>query len=225
MFNEVHLEFLRTHEGQYGWGGKNPKDWAGKLDPMPLLVRLPVAPQSKDEVCNFVEREDTSAADALISICAWGGMTVRNGRLMWAYREPILKIISRMRSRELDMLTAYEEFSQLGKIPGMGPAYYTKLIHFLAAPHDGVAPYIMDQWTSRSVNLLKKGVEPRFFIQLESSQYVSRQNSAATYFQFCSCIESLAIELGVGGEIAEQKIFSRGGKKIQCWRKYVIENT
>ena len=61
-----------------------------------------------------------------------------------------------MLEQNLCRVGAYKQFHRLvneKKLTHMGPAYFTKLIYFLGSKQNG---YIMDQWTARSMNLLRK---------------------------------------------------------------------
>src|SRR5690606_3910358 len=118
---------------------------------------------------------------------------------------------------------AYQRFSVLradGRLPGMGPAFFTKLIFFMGQSPRG---YILDQWTARSVNLLFCD-DP---IKLLPGGFVSDANDATAYERFCTRVEQLAPILSEAtgqphcGEEAERAIFSRGGKRAGKWRRYV----
>ena len=108
---------------------------------------------------------------------------------------------------------------------GMGPAFFTKLIFFLGKNHDG---YIMDQWTSLSVNFLACK-EDRPIVKLRPDPYQERavhtvtdQNSPEVYEHFCLFIEHIASRLGVTDAAkVEEWLFSRGGRQPAPWRKHV----
>lgn len=94
--------------------------------------------------------------------------------------------------------------------------------------HDG---YIMDQWTSLSVNLLfSRSAHP--IVDLTTAKFkgrrtdtVSDRNSADDYEAFCLCIDELAENLGIQGPAkAEEWIFSKGGRHPAPWRSHVLAN-
>jgi hypothetical protein len=107
----------------------------------------------------------------------------------------------------------------------MGPAYFTKLIYFLRASQDG---YIMDQWTARSINLLRTPDQRLVRMHIHAKgQAVSSHNDAHAYEEFCRSLEELSdalfgSRLPVDVDRAERQIFSRGHGR-GAWRKYLIE--
>ena len=87
-------------------------------------------------------------------------------------------------------LVAFHHSSILVKrydFKGCGPAYYTKLMFYFS---NGNA-YIMDQWTSKSIELLS---EERIGIHLLKDQRghrVSNKNHSGIYEEFCNRVEIL----------------------------------
>jgi hypothetical protein len=116
-------------------------------------------------------------------------------------------------------------------MPGMRPAYFTKLIFFLM-PMGMPRGYIMDQWTSSSVNLLfvekiVKTAVQRTYLKSGSvkiSESVLDKNTEFEYETYCQAVEFLAAELGdISPEEAEEMMFSQGrGRGL--WRSYLISN-
>jgi hypothetical protein len=104
-------------------------------------------------------------------------------------------------------------------IPYLGPAFFTKLLYFFSPGNNF---FIMDQWTAKSINLLK-GEE---VVKLDSDpqsphrHFVARRNCGSDYNKFCEKIDELAIFLGVSGEEIEQRLFAG----VHPWRGYVINN-
>ena len=131
---------------------------------------------------------------------------------------------------------AYKRFHCLAKdkkLTHMGPAYFTKLIFFLESKHNG---YIMDQWTARSMNLLRKSNKYKIHLIYTNKRksdglryfYVdSTNNNACIYRAFCEDLEHLSEYLNIDSEETEKLIFSRGGmlEKMGCWRRFVLEET
>jgi hypothetical protein len=171
--------------------------------------------------------------EIVVNILAWGGMSYRHGRKAlscWDKWEPIcLNLIN----GKTDFIEAYESFSKVqhsGEMSGIGPAYYTKLIFFLGSG----SGLIMDQWTSKSVNLIYGD----HVIKL-SGGYVSQSADSKMYEKYIQCVSELAVELGIAGSEfertnqTEELIFSLSAKKkpkfltekehitASAWRAYV----
>ncbi|KIU28818.1 hypothetical protein SR39_25145 [Methylobacterium radiotolerans] len=80
--------------------------------------------------------------------------------------------------------------------------------------------YILDQWTGKSVALLfGPGI-----IAIRQDGWILRANDATVYGRYCDAVDQLAERVGVTGEVAEEMMFSRGGRTKQPWRQYVIRN-
>jgi hypothetical protein len=176
---------------------------------------------SRLEVRAFSGDESRSSEDLFIAICAWGGMTAKNGRLAWAARANWIPVLNQLRSGQLDRRAAYRLFYALQrdrKLPGVGPAYFTKLIFFIRPDLNG---YILDQWLARSINLL---FEPRIKLVVDRQTHrktVSNVNDAEAYEWFCLRVEEVAAYLGVTPPQAEERMFSSGGRRAGKWRAYV----
>lgn len=131
-------------------------------------------------------------------------------------------IINTLRTGKLTRVESYKLCSEaVEALPagGIGPAYYTKII-FLANPrHDG---YIMDQWTSRSVNLL---AADKPIIAMRAKNHVDPRNDHHVFERYCSFVEGLSTLLhgNKTPEDIEQCLFSTGGKHRAPWRRYVME--
>ena len=232
-FQHDHLEVLKQCRSQLELPGGSPAPWLAYVSPKSDWRSLPAKKTRRREIFEFVGH-CASIHLACASILAWGGMHRLHGKKLFETTD-WLKTAERIRAGELDREQAYDQFAELrlrGSTPGMGPAYFTKLIFFLAPRTDrSPAPgYIMDQWTACSVNLLlgnpdavltdcsytwKKGA------QRDSSYTVSEFNDGARYELFCSAIEALAKILGLPPSEAELLLLSEGGKKPLTWRSYV----
>jgi hypothetical protein len=160
------------------------------------------------------------------AILGWGKMRERNARLFLGGVTRAVEICEEIRRSNVDRLDAFDLFAKsLNEIPGITAAYFTKLIYFLGPGHDG---YIMDQWTSKSVNL----IFDRPIVLLDTG-FVSKRNTRANYAAYCQCIEWLARQYPeqspyqpVDGEWIERALFSSGGKgeEVGAWRQYVRDN-
>ncbi|BDD65158.1 hypothetical protein Sj15T_01790 [Sphingobium sp. TA15] len=225
----------KPHEAK-GWVGAVPSAWAAKAIGGGL-ERWTEA-MCRDCLRSALEVETSPLARAML-VLSWGGMRTRNAKLLLNDpSSPWLTLIDSMWNGDLDATAAYAEFSNLRRtsvgtpkgLPGMGPAYYTKLIFFLSRGKR--TGYIMDQWTACSVNLLcgkdvvltdvhkswnRSG-------RLVEGYTVSDQNSADNYRAFNAVIEELVTRSDAAdGEEIELALFDQGrghGK----WRNYVVQH-
>ena len=188
------------------------------------------------DVRKFVDNKDANALTKVLVVLAWGGMKLHNAsNALKSYQNCWKKIVDAMLEKNLCRDEAYKRFHSLaenGKLTHMGPAYFTKLIYFLEPKHNG---YIMDQWTARSMNLLRKGNECE--IQLipttkrnsdgfRKFRVPSQKNHVCIYRAFCEDLEHLAECLDIDPEETEKLIFSKGGRvNMGCWRRFVLEET
>jgi hypothetical protein len=140
--------------------------------------------------------------------------------------------VSRVLQGRLNRSQAYQKFAELrnsDELPGLGPAYFTKLIFFLMTDRERPG-YIMDQWTSASVNLLFEQTIVHTTVQknfkndgsFKVSEFVNDSNSQQQYDKFCQAVECLAKKLDVSSERTEEMMFSEGrGRGV--WRNYVVK--
>ena len=189
------------------------------------------------DVRKFVDNKDANALAKVLFTLAWGGMNLHNASYaLKSYQNCWKEIVDDMLEKNLCRDEAYKRFHSLvenGKLTHMGPAYFTKLIYFLEPKHNG---YIMDQWTARSMNLLRKSNECE--IQLipttkrksdgfRNFRVNPKKNDVCIYRAFCEDLEHLADYLKIDPENTEKLIFSKGGRgeKMGCWRRFVLEET
>lgn len=216
---EPHMSVFRACSDLHSpWVGKNANRWANKVSPgLGSRFRLKAGQFSRDELRRFCGRRNTSAAACFLAVMAWGGMRLDHARAAWLTRNHWLPTLSAIRSGRLSRQACYAKFSKLrrmGRIPGVGPAYFTKLIFFTRPQEDG---YIMDQWTGKSINLL---VAPAI-VHLSKPGYVTDSNGACDYEKFCVAVDMLASQLSIAGSEAEERLFSIGGRIPGAWRAYV----
>ena len=91
----------------------------------------------------------------------------------------------------------------------------------------------MDQWTSKSVNLLFRQDERDPVVQIRAN-HVTDRNGADVFENYCQCVEFLAsqndLQDAFGGdgkltpEEVEMRMFSYGGRNPGAWRDYVRRN-
>ena len=219
-------------------GSRNsPRDWASSTN---LGIRLPNETMTRELLFKIVADPAIDTPEICWSILAWGGMHGGNrDALITSPDKEWLNVAKAVRDGEHSRGSAYDSFYGLkanNRLPGMGPAYYTKLIFFLM-PRNGALPvgYIMDQWLGCSINLLfgseivlmdcthswklSKG-RPA----VGSNFTVSKFNERKRYELFCGCIEKIADEIGIEPEMVELLLMSGGGKTKRPWRAHVIEH-
>lgn len=251
-FNQVALEHLIICKNKIeqevpskildnAWLANSPDKWFSNFNTTWKVSNLSKSPLNRYELLKLIDEfrnkgklDKPTLRMLIVSVFAWGGMGTSgsNGKLaidtIQNYEEICLGLLNGMSS-----VDAYADFYQLkksGKMRGIGPAYYTKLIFFFG-DQSGL---IMDQWTARSTNLLlgKK------VIQL-SNNLVSDNNPEGVYIKYLNFVAALKIRLDIETlPKTEELIFSCPHKKsavkkrlaefhqaCSAWRKFVAENT
>ncbi|MBD3755581.1 MAG: hypothetical protein IE937_08060 [Gammaproteobacteria bacterium] len=97
------------------------------------------------ELKEMAENPDCPDRDALWAILGWGKMRRDHARTLARNEDKWLAVGNRLRSGDLSRSEGYALcHAVMNSItrPGIGPAYFTKLIFFAEPKHDG---YIMDQ--------------------------------------------------------------------------------
>jgi hypothetical protein len=216
-----------------GWpGAKSPQSWGQHVGVgNDVLNSLPSERLGRPALKAFCSDPKNAPEACFTAVMAWGGMKVNHGQRVWRHQQEWSSIVQDLRNGRRNRTEGYEAFRRFrAKNPGcgMGPAYFTKLIYFCHPTHDG---YIMDQWTSLSVNLLfsvdRKPIINMIssFVSGRRSDTVSDNNSPETYETYCQCIELLARMLNVSEpDVVEEWVFSRGGRNPAPWRKYLKEH-
>lgn len=197
--------------------------------------RLPEQQITRSKVFELARNDAVNTSTVCAAVLAWGGMRIIN-RNSLLEDNGWLEVADKIRSGNLDRQSAYERFDalqQANRLKGMGPAYFTKLIYFLT-PRVQQLPdaYIMDQWASCSINLLrakdivlmdvvsqwKRDKEKR-----ETNFIVSRANRASHYEAFCEAMSLLAAQFGLTADQIDRAVLG-GGSSHQDWRLYVTQN-
>ena len=149
----------------------------------------------------------------------------------WEYlsTSPNKKILDDLRNNQYSRAQAYSLLK--GKIPGVGPAYFTKLLFFFS-PQPNL--YIMDQWTAKSINLLtgKKIVIIDPILNKRTGKQtdaVSGRNKGANYEKYCEAIDEIAKHLKMASDDVEEMLMSKGtvlkgSIPPEPWRQYVLAN-
>lgn len=199
---------------------------------------------SRSKIFELVNSRTTNTATLCAVILAWGGMRMTNHKAFFDQKnEGWIDLADRMITGEVTSRhEAYESFlnlSNMGKLIGVGPAYFTKLIYFLLPRKElRDTPFIMDQWAACSVNLLLGKELVKMNVNRlwkrhsagmnESSTYsVSEVNFGKIYDEFCAAISQLCAIEGMSRDpdVMDRHLLATGGKKNQSsWRKYVIDH-
>ena len=234
-FNQIHLiNLIRCYDNE------GIIHWLSPLSPIVFVQRVfndpnlhgilynpneepgfhfPENQVNREHVWNILnDNNDISNLAKVLIVLAWGGMRIPNARqALQSYHGYWGAIIDDMLNNQIDDMEAYRQFYVLtteGNLRGMGPAFFTKLIFFLGQkPNSPDKGYIMDQWTARSMNMLKCPDYIKF------GKYVGKRNDETIYRKFCEDLEVLTKCMGMQNpEETEQLLFS--GRR-RCWRKYV----
>lgn len=199
------------------WNGINALNWGGYFYKENLNISLDIK-FTRDKLLNNEFIKELSSEELAIAILSWGGMNREHGKSLFNHKEWI-EIIDALKNKKIkSRKEAYELFQNLrkkGKLTGMGPAYFTKLICFVNPELNG---YIMDQWTSKSINILCK----KNIIKLSKVGNVTDKNDSDIYEKFCLLVEELASKLKLNPLNMEEQLFSSGGFYKGKWRNYVV---
>lgn len=179
---------------------------------------LPTHQLNRFDVRKICRNTSNPVLFGYICAMAWGSQGAGLGggkhvRLAWKHASKIEKILLAIRSGGLTRCQAYNLFLGTGAIPGLGPAYFTKLLYFFS-PQPNF--YIMDQWTAKSINL----ITGRNVIKL-SGDNVSTNNTCGNYEAYCQEVDAIAGHLSQSGENTEEMLMSKGGKRPWPWRCHV----
>lgn len=227
---DEHLEAFLTMARPGDWPGRKPNDWVRHIEGV-----RPLASDLGNQIVDRVDLKaaclDTSAVpdrDLLWAILSWGGIRIGAARRLARNEDVWSEAIGRIRREGMTRAQCYSSCRDIiERLPGggIGPAFFTKLIFFANPRHDG---YIMDQWTSRSVNLLVSGPP---VVLMHTKGHVAPRNTADRYEHFCQVVEDLS---GVANkcdrpvllspEDVERCLFSTGRQDPHPWRRYVVEN-
>jgi len=221
---EEHLNYLiEIGDNEQGFVGNNSLRWGVSVlgqenDFDPYLDRQ-FDRHELFEYCNDNNNNNNNNINVLVAILSWGGMRRDHGRLLMNHFNHIEPLINNLRNNvyqtRTDAFNAFQNIRIQGNLPGLGIGYFTKLICFLSPNLNG---YIMDQWVSKSINLLTG----QQIVNLTNNSWVNDNNTANTYEIFCQRIDELAILLDCNGFEAEKRIFSVG-RGNGLWRNYLIE--
>lgn len=233
-FEESMAETLNPDEA----GGKKARSFARGF-PSAEPDRLADARLGRAQVLGLARDPSINTATACAAALAWGGMRIDH-RNMLAKDPGWLRVAQDIRDGKLDRRAAYDAFQKLSdgnRLKGMGPAFFTKLIYFLAPRPAEAAPnaYIMDQWAGCSINVLSgrdvvlmdvtvNWVKAGERTERKSNYRVSRHNTAEHYEYFCLHMDALADKFEKSVDEIDRAVMGRGGSKPSAWRQHVIDH-
>lgn len=244
--DSVALQTLKADLGETNtpWSGSSPRKWANSItNDLGDALGLPDEYLSRDRLFALWSSPRSIEA-AFLATMAWGGMKRGHGRLIWKHRTVWAPICEKMASGDLKPTDAYAAFllkRMEDQLPGMGPAYFTKLIFFATCAHRKTVgnAFILDQWTARSVHCLTNQFEwPRVSVDYATKNRfkqsknpsavrvtVSDRVSASDYQKYCHFVDELARTLAVEPPyLLEEKMFGAGGRSPSGWRLFLMQN-
>ena len=201
--------------------GRGPADWCRTVG---IDDEWGLATNSVDRAYLYrLAKQNIAPEKFFLSVMAWGAMRVDHGRSAWAVRKKWVPLVKLALDGTAHRSELYREFIE-AKVSGLGPAFFTKLIHFAGHGTNAAIGYIMDQWTAKSVNLIASEEGGRPVVDVSAGGWVARTNDQHVYEAFCRKVDDLAQRLGVSGAQAEERLFSHGGWQPGAWRRYVAQH-
>lgn len=234
MDEDVLAAYLNCPHQLQGAVGRVPSQWlqtvlnAGPIPGLPIDQILqhadhPLPPVRIGKQWILKRRNDgASNLELFILIMAWGGMNYGHARLALAQWRGLEAIIEQIRSSHLNDGNPNRQASyQLlldARIPGLGPAFFTKLIAFCLRDGSGV---IMDQWLARSVNVFfhVNGI----MMPLNAGRYVPQNTTSGIFERFCRYVEDISVQAGESLPLTEERLFSHGGRPQGEWRQLMVQ--
>lgn len=211
------------------WLGDSPHSFAERYHIDPLT--LPNERQDRAQTRALVNDRALPITTAAIAVLAWGRMKKANADRFFATdRQACWDVAICVRAGQFDRQTSYAAFREVragAGMPGLGPAYFTKLIHFLKPADVSPTAHILDQWAGMSVNLIwGKGIASLVNYPVYSknrrkrlARRVSDATTAEHYEDFCNRVDWLAKELQVRTEVIDRAFLSMNGDG--GWREYL----
>lgn len=222
------------------WKGKPPRAWAKRV----TGIEWPTFSESgqiRREVRATLSEGTLSDEAAWLIVMAWGGQHEKNAKACWEHRSAWLPIVHDLRGGKLDGRTAYRRFFD-ARIKGLGPAYFTKIIYFLAHK-DG---YILDQWTAKSMEILQIRSADDYLADVPWIAVSARMNGVRRtgwtggtiagdappelydrYLAFLSALRERLLEVGLNlsMDYIEEGLFAGSEQKSKSsWRSFVEIN-
>lgn len=229
LFNKLNQVTLAT------WPGKAPSDWLQSVDPsLKGLYALPSYGFTRTTLRALWANKAVSTEVCVLSTLAWGEMTSRNARKLLPTIANWLSLCDEVRQGKHTRKSAFSAFAKLKAakmMPGMGPAYFTKIIFFADPKGDG---YILDQWTARSTHLLTgQSKWPAILVNAETRAKakvkpeslrvrVVDRVTADHYEDYCAMVEHIGGTQNMHPHTVEEKLFSAGGHSPHPWRHHLM---
>lgn len=185
-----------------------PRDyWSGHA----VALDLAAKELQRADVLDHCRNPDTNDASRLFTVIAWGVARPSNRRRIFDNRERILAVLAASRSSgcPVESYRLYREAA----IPGLGPAYWTKLIHFCEPSGTG---YILDRFTAISADVLM--AKP---LGLLRSGWVPRSVDENQYAEYCRFVRALAerMSAALGDDVAPADAeFAMYAGRVHPWR-------
>ncbi|MES3023443.1 MAG: hypothetical protein V4857_17910 [Pseudomonadota bacterium] len=202
---------------------KAPQAWVDSLalEGANFDIALPAVVQSREEVRALCRNPAYPLMYRYICAMAWGnqgaGKGGGNARRAWEQRDRLVVILQRLVGGATSRNEAYTLFCGAGRVAGLGPSYFTKLLFFFWPDE---TCYIMDRWTAASMNYLCR----RKLVPM-STEHITARKDGVCYELYCQAVEQLAVMPDGGapltGEQTEMRLFCRGGKPPGPWRAIV----
>jgi hypothetical protein len=220
-YNDILLQQLINIGYQpQGLVGDIPQHWANTMN-IAHQFELPDQQLTRHQVLQMCQDPNIDILKSYLCVMAWGGQGHGPGgpgpaQNAWDNQNLIQDRLLQIRNGNLSRIEAYNLFYGDNNIPGLGPAYFTKLLYFFCP---GENMYIMDQWTTKAV-LLLTGVN----IIKHTGLGPSNTNTGNNYELFCRVIEELVplIHANNGTEV-EERLFSQGGRPRAAFRQLIYD--
>lgn len=208
--------FLQQPFQPAGAIGFAPAQWAAQhqLAGIPAAtIPLPGQPLDRGTVRDICRNPGYPVLFGYICAMAWGIQGVGpfgppNVASAWTQRALIAQGLNQLRNGGLTRCAAYNLFRASGgngnTIPGLGPSYFTKLLHFFS-PNDDF--YIMDKWTTQAVNVLTGT-----WLVPVTAQGGINASRCGNYQAYCEEVDSIGGLRGANGGLAEEMLWA--------WRGY-----
>lgn len=219
-FVKNHLNYLIKFNENHQYKGRNTMNWAKIVLPNVKIDDNLNKCLTRDELMIFCKNKDENGLVMLIAILSWGGMSLKHGKNLLRNnnsKDAILELVSNLRncnySNRQEAFQEFQDYRSKKLLTGMGIAFYTKLICFLAPSLNG---YILDQWVGKSINL----ITGEKLIKINRYGWVLDINDSMIYERYCYIIDKLAKQFKYSGLQIEEKLFSIGYGKGK-WRNYL----
>ena len=241
----VFLNSLQNYQPQNGFG-KNPKDFINQIidrliknknwapaDLINIKNNLPNKILNRNEVFEICKSDTLPFIYKVACVFSWGGMSGGKNAsdlffINWdTYKKSLQETMENFSNHLTTRNWTYETLKRYD-FKGCGPAYYTKLMFYFS---NGNA-YIMDQWTSKSIELLSEERIDIHLLKGQKGHRVSNKNHSGIYEEFCNRVEILTnitnqnLNTNLTPSEIDERIFSNGasGQIRGQWRDFVFKN-